>query len=323
MPKLRIMTFNIENLLVRFDFKGSDQGLASLLDVDSEMDRANLIRTHWNVINDENRVFTALSIKEGSPDVICLQEVDNFHALKSFHDKYISRICGVTYPHKALIEGNDPRGIDVAVLSRHRIDFMATHQDFGETTDGLNGKQKDRVFKRDCLEVRIIKDWKVLPIFICHFKSMSPSREETRSAREAEARAVKKILQSRFGDPSKHDWLVVGDLNDYTETDGITDVAHSLHPLLDNGFSEDLVKRISDPKDRWTQYHPSDRSYQQLDYVLASPSLAAKNANAVPTIIRQGLPYRAERYSGARWPRVGYDRPKASDHCPVVVELEY
>jgi hypothetical protein len=90
MPKLRIMTFNIENLLVRFDFKGSDQGLASLLDVDSEMDRANLIRTHWNVINDENRVFTALSIKEGSPDVICLQEVDSFQALKSFYDKYIS-----------------------------------------------------------------------------------------------------------------------------------------------------------------------------------------------------------------------------------------
>lgn len=53
MPRLRIMTFNVENLLVRFDFKGSDQGLASLLDVDSEIDRANLIRTHWNVINDE------------------------------------------------------------------------------------------------------------------------------------------------------------------------------------------------------------------------------------------------------------------------------
>lgn len=111
MPKLRIMTFNIENLLVRFDFKGSDQGLASLLDVDSEMDRANLIRTHWNVINDENRVFTALSIKEGSPDVICLQEVDNFHALKLFHDKYISRISGVTYPHKALMKEMIPEGL--------------------------------------------------------------------------------------------------------------------------------------------------------------------------------------------------------------------
>ncbi|VVB64673.1 Uncharacterised protein [uncultured archaeon] len=57
MPRLRIMTFNVENLLVRFDFRGSDQGLASLLDVDSDIDRANLIRTHWNVINDENRVL--------------------------------------------------------------------------------------------------------------------------------------------------------------------------------------------------------------------------------------------------------------------------
>jgi endonuclease/exonuclease/phosphatase family metal-dependent hydrolase len=323
MPKLRIMTFNVENLMVRFDFKGSDQGLASLLDVDSEVDRANLIRTHWNVINDENRVFTALSIKEGNPDVICLQEVDSFHALKSFHDKYITRISGRSYQHKALIEGNDPRGIDVAILSQYRIDSMATHQDYGEANSSLPGRKPVRVFKRDCLEVRIMKEWKMLPIFICHFKSLDPSRDETRPAREAEARAVKKIIQSRFQDPSKRDWLVVGDFNDYTEMDGVQDVDHSLHPLLDNDFSVDLIKRISDPKDRWTHYYSQDGSYHQLDYILASPALAAKNDNVVPMIIRQGLPYRAERYSGFRWPRVGYDRPKASDHCPVVVELEY
>lgn len=323
MPRLRVMTFNVENLLVRFDFKGSDQGLASLLDVDSEIDRENLIRTHWNVINDENRVFTALSIKEGSPDVVCLQEVDSFHALKSFHDKYISRISGLNYQYKALIEGNDPRGIDVAVLSQYRIDSMATHQDFVDVSYGPSGKRAERVFKRDCLEVRIVKEGKILPIFVCHFKSMAPSRDETRPAREAEARAVKKILQSRFQDPTKRDWLVVGDLNDYTEVDGVADSQHALHPLLDNGFSNDLVKRISDPRDRWTHYYAGDRSYHQLDYVLASPSLAAKNHGAVPRIIRHGSPFRAERYGGNRWPRVGYDRPKASDHCPVVVDLDY
>ncbi len=124
MTRLRGMTFNVENMMARFDFEHSDQGLLSLLDVTSEIERANLVRAHWNAINDENRVFTALSIRRGgSPEVICLQEVDSFHALKAFHDRYLKRIARVEYPHKALIEDNDPRGIDVAVLSllSHRL----------------------------------------------------------------------------------------------------------------------------------------------------------------------------------------------------------
>ena len=46
-------------------------------------------------------------------------------------------------------------------------------------------------------------------------------------------------------------------------------------------------------------------------------------------IVRRGLPYRvpvrARNPDGTpfeRYPRVGFDRPKASDHCPVVIELE-
>ncbi len=55
--------------------------------------------------------------------------------------------------------------------------------------------------------------------------------------------------------------------------------------------------------------------------LLVSPALARENPDAVPEIIRMGQPYRARRYEGPRFPRVGWDRPKASDHCPVVVEL--
>lgn len=49
------------------------------------------------------------------------------------------------------------------------------------------------------------------------------------------------------------------------------DSEHALRPLLDNGFSDDLVKRISDPRDRWTHYYAGNRSYHQLDYILALP----------------------------------------------------
>jgi endonuclease/exonuclease/phosphatase family metal-dependent hydrolase len=38
-------------------------------------------------------------------------------------------------------------------------------------------------------------------------------------------------------------------------------------------------------------------------------------------IIRAGQPWRVARHTGARYPRVGFDRPKASDHCPIAVTL--
>jgi hypothetical protein len=38
--------------------------------------------------------------------------------------------------------------------------------------------------------------------------------------------------------------------------------------------------------------------------------------------VRKGQPLRANRYTGERFPGIGLDRPKASDHCPVVMELD-
>ncbi len=318
MPKITVMTFNVENMLYRFDFsKSEEEGMVSIPDTDDPAARAELIRNYWNVLNDEDRVFTALTMKEGDPDVICLMEVENMSALEKFHDGYLRRFSGRDYRYQYLIHGNDKRGINVAVLSRVKIESVASHQN--ATAPGSS----KRVFKRDCLEVRLEKNNKTIPIFVCHFKSMMGGRKETRPDREAESAAVVKIINDKYDDPAKSDWLIVGDLNDYTEVDGKPDKEHGLGPLLDGKFCVDLVKRISDPKDRWTHFYASAGDYHQLDYMLASPSLAKKNSGVIPKIIRNGQPYRAERYTGPRWPRIGYDRPKASDHCPVVATLEF
>lgn len=328
MTKIRVMTFNTENLLERFNFRKFEKDkLVSLPEADTEAERAELIRTYWNILNDENRVFTALAIREGKPDVVCLQEVENMRALTKFHNGYVSKYGDIEFRHRRLIEGNDRRGIDVAVMSRFKIDSMTSHQeitfdDMGiEPPGGETGG--DRVFRRDCLEVVVKKENRLLPVFVCHFKSMAGGRAETRDKRLAEAKTLRKIIEDRFADPADADWLVVGDLNDYTEADGAADNDHGLGPILDDGFSVDLVKNITKPKDRWTHYWVSGQQYRQIDYILASPALAAKNPGVKPGIIRSGQPFRAERYSGNRYPRVGWDRPKASDHCPVFVDLEF
>ncbi len=62
-------------------------------------------------------------------------------------------------------------------------------------------------------------------------------------------------------------------------------------------------------------------SYRQLDYLLVSRALAAANPDALPVIERRGMSRRAERADVKRFAGVGRNRPKASDHCPLVIDL--
>jgi hypothetical protein len=79
------------------------------------------------------------------------------------------------------------------------------------------------------------------------------------------------------------------------------------------------VQRLPEDE-RWTHTFPRDKAYRQLDYLLLSGCLAEANSGP-PEIMRKGMPLRAERYDGERFIGVGLDKPQASDHCPVVMQL--
>ena len=160
--------------------------------------------------------------------------------------------------------------------------------------------------------------------------------------RAAEATAVRRIVEDKFatsGGAASKRWVICGDFNDYRERvviggdslvgytfAPISEPISSLDILLNDGFCENLVERRP-AMDRWTLYHtrgPEERHLCQLDYILASPALARSNANVVPDIIRRGQPYRTIFPPDQKvelFPRIGWDRPKASDHCPVSVTL--
>ena len=101
----------------------------------------------------------------------------------------------------------------------------------------------------------------------------------------------------------------------------------ALDVLSHDGFVENPNLRRP-VLDRWTLFHsrgPEDRHLCQLDYIWLSPELARRNAARLPEIIRAGQPYRTIFPAGQeveRYPRTGWDRPKASDHCPVAVTLD-
>lgn len=367
--KLRIATFNIENLFTRHDFNAFLKGpksrearylapIAQFLgdygdgNLDGFEDFRKLVQTASISQDDDKRQHTALAIAQLNADVVALQEVDSFHALERFMSAYYSKLGEGNYRHLVLHEGNDMRGIDVAIASqsdwplytRSHADLTSAWVDNTATGKALlegfpKAKKKaddlgrKRIFRRDCVEAVLSKV--PVTVFNCHFKSMGGGREASMGMRQLEAITVREIINRKFDDPSAALWCVVGDLNDYQQVikvrkrldnDGrqVEDIERSdesgVDPLLNDGFGVNLADLLPE-QERWTHYYAGEKHKTQLDYIIASPALAEKIVG-VPQIVRLGMPYRVPNSAGhPRFPRVGWDRPKASDHCPMVVEF--
>ena len=376
---VRVATFNVENLMARFDFSGwrnamrRDRTIGGR-NIKSERDYQLLEQARVIAYEDDARQMAALAIADCHADIVCLQEVENLDTLEAFEQNYLLPMTGLSYPQKVWIEGNDGRGIDVAVMAREAtangeaIEVIAvkSHADrtFGDLQvhnrrlEEMGFEAGERLFRRDCLEIDLKIDGRPMTLFVSHFKSMGTGRdgvtgrEYTMPMRMAEAQGVRNIIDQKFGvdrAPNMR-WLVCGDLNDYTERLVVSGNKHTgykfkylreghsgVDPLMRDGFSVDLIKRRADDN-RWTLYFAAGESKDsrdpesrpmrhlvQLDYVLASPKLAARNDGALPHIVRQGQPHRTvfpPDQDVDRYPRTGWDRPKASDHCPVAVTLK-
>lgn len=313
--KLLIGTFNAENLFARFKFKGiqvKKNGKKTWRPYTAkELDQVAkdgwmVDKTLFTPFDSKTRKLTADAIKGINADVLALQEIEAMDSLKKFNTQFLSQ---ADYMYKCLIDANDPRFIDVAVLSKYPFAYIRTYQ-FDRTPDN-----KSYVFSRDCLEVGIeLPSGTVLPIFVNHFKSMMEGRDKTMARRKLQAERVVQILNARFNNnPGAESWVVLGDLNDYMPSVG-------LDPLLSQPWLENVIQRLP-AQEQWTHYYAKKKEYQQLDYILLSKALANANAGAIPYIERRGQPKRATKFTGPRFQGVGDNEPKASDHCPVVIEI--
>ena len=332
----RIATFNAENLMQRFDFSGYRNELRrdrtiQMLDVKDEKHYEALEQARVIAHTDDTMQLTALAIADTQADILCLQEVENMEALQAFEYGYLFKMVGQGYRRRYLVEGNDTRGIDVALMTRDEtadgqkieVTSVESHAGLTYSKAGLMNKElrelglegTDKVFRRDCLEVDLKIGGHKLTLFIVHFKSMgsggngTDGRTYTMPIRIAEAEATRQIIEAKFGEgkTANKRWLVCGDLNDYLSRIVIEGTRHSgfgFEPatedncghdaLLRDGFSVNLVER-NPVMDQWTLYHsrgPQEQHLCQLDYLLASPALAKSNPKAVPDIIRNGQPYR-------------------------------
>lgn len=366
--RLRIGTFNVENLLTRYRFgtpgRTDTAAAMSLFHFPRADQRDAVERSLAVALEDDKRQMTALAIAEAQADLWMLQEVDSLASLQAFFANYVHRIADHRYGHFTLFDGNDRRNIDIAFAARR--DLLApvqldvrSHKELSFAEAGVHDGDlaalgigpHDKVFARDCLAVTLDFGDRHLTLFGCHFKSMNNGREDGRQAtlpmRRAEARAVRHLVKERFGARWREaNWIVLGDLNGYRFGLGplaepVDEGESGIEPLLER-FAMDPMQTLP-PHERWTHFRRywSDssqslvESHMPLDHILLSPRLAAANPAPAMQMIRRGLPYRVpldprapDRSMGRlatsadRYPRVGWDRPKASDHCPLTIDLE-
>ncbi len=148
-------------------------------------------------------------------------------------------------------------------------------------------------------------------------------RKKSHRKRQIQAERVKDLVLDEFPN-GEGEYVILGDLNDYLETDSQGETA--IDEITNWGMVENVVKRRPS-EDQWTHYYEGNsqcgfpKTYKQLDYILLSKTLADANSSSIPKIIRKGLPVNADKYTGPRFEGVGNKKPKASDHCPVVVEI--
>src|ERR671917_647086 len=141
--RLRVATFNVENLAARSSYGPRERPdtapALSLFHFAEAEARDNAERSIAVTLEDDKRELTALAIAETRADILALQEVDNLDVLHAFFANYVHRVSDLRYGHFKLVHGNDQRGIDVAFAMRKglapsdAVTFRSHHEaSFGE-----------------------------------------------------------------------------------------------------------------------------------------------------------------------------------------------
>ena len=259
-----------------------------------------LTRESVNTVSTDN---TARVIQAVNADVLCMVEVEDRQTLDRFNRLMLAKFKA-SFDHNLLIDGNDPRGIDVGLLSRFPIRSVRSH------IDDLTPTKRERVFSRDCPEFEIeLPDGRTLWLLANHFKSQGYGIQAANDAkRKLQATRVRELLR-RF-DLTRDLVVVAGDFND-------SPTSASLKPLLSTPDLFDVLKSplLSGPS--WT-YHDGR---QQIDDLLVSRPLFEQLTSV--GVERRGL-FHKTNFGGKfpHFPEVTDEVTQASDHAAVWAEFE-
>jgi endonuclease/exonuclease/phosphatase family metal-dependent hydrolase len=256
-------------------------------------------------VNEVATRMTAKVIDTLGADVIALVEAENRPSLIRFqHDVIGSQL----YDHIMLIDGNDDRGIDVAVMTRagFDIELIRSHVD-----DADHGKL---IFSRDCAEYHLkTSSNERLVLLVNHFKSKGfGSQADSNRKRKLQAQRVKTIYEGlRQG--GADNVAIVGDFNDTPDSNPLSPLIQgtdlkdiSQHPNFDNGGRPGTFR--------------NGTASNKIDYVLLSPALFAKATGG--QIFRMGVWGGTNGTLFPHFPEITKSIEAASDHAAITAEID-
>lgn len=288
---IRIGTYNILNL---FEHLQNDQN--------------NPTKNH------ERRLGNAAAILEMNADFQLLVEVENFAALQTFNKDYLNDDY-VPF----IIDGNDTRGIDVALLVKKNLRVEVEYRS--------HKNYAGKVFSRDA-PVALIFDLDKhgkklsqpkLAIMLEHKKSKrsEPGKEDqtavTRRAQATASVAIVEMIKSEFS--GNFPIIVGGDFNTAVHD------SPEITPYFDYGFKDslDMIDQPVPHSQRDTHYYFSPEgklNAEQIDALLVmGDSCKVTDAQIYPTRDKNGNALPAPKSFEER-----EERP--SDHLPIGIEIQ-
>ncbi len=196
-------------------------------------------------------------IRSLDADLLALQEVENRGGLRRLKSRFLKELH---YRDPVLYEGNDLRGIDVALLSRFPVGQVTSYRHI----QFPRGDGKTTRFSRDLIRVRVRPAadlW--IDIYVVHLKSGSKGSD--REKRKAEATKVREILDTECQKDPRYRFIILGDFNDRRSSETVQII---------EGAGDGRFFCLTDELDSDTTItFVRNASRAQLDYIFCSPSM--------------------------------------------------
>lgn len=321
--KVTLGTFNLNNLFSRYNFEGE---IDAVRNDDTSVDAEVLyrfgpqdtfrIRSYLGRLvrakDEADTIRIARRIWEMDLDVLAVQEVEDIDTLRTFNRDHLAG----KYTYLALVEGNDPRLIDVGILSKLPLGGITSWQQAVHPSDLARP-----VFGRDLLEVEILsptRSARLFTLFINHLKShfidfredpiAGAQANDARRRRQAETLVA--IVNARTRPDSR--FAVLGDMNDPPDSPALQPLTADVGLRLSNALTAPgevgTMKKDTPPPTTAAWTHRFKESgqparYELYDQIWLSPALSDR--------LRESWILRRENLSG-----------DGSDHDPAWVVLD-